>query len=342
MASNLTYIDDAAVNEIEWSAAWTPYTDLNQTSGGVGRFKNTLHWCRAGITEGARQCTATVSFNGTNIAAFGDFNSQQGKYWCFVLDGQGRVGEADFAQGYPWRWFDGGEIVPEKDVGSRMNKTRCAVRGLSFGRHRLVIGQDRVSSGEYGLTLDYFQINRSIPAGGAQIWESDFPSTAPQVGWEYTLQIPGNGNSTSTVTSSPVPTSSPTESSAASGSGNTQAIGLGVGLGVGLAALFAAVFALWFLRRRAARRQTSLAGSDDKSRFAPSDFDGLTMRSVPMSYGYDRSYSAAPTSAPMSAPELHQEEGYDFVERIQTSFGSPAPELNSLRLDSPETFSARG
>ncbi|KAK4054579.1 Transcription factor spt8 [Microbotryomycetes sp. JL201] len=343
MAANITYIDDVAVDRIEWSSAWTPYTDLNQTSGGVSRFKNTLHWCRAGVTEGARQCTATVSFTGTNIAAHGDFNSKQGKYWCFVLEGQGRVGEADFSQGYPWRWFDGGQMAQGRTQGSYMNKTRCAVRGLSSGRHRLVIGQDSVSSGEYGLTIDYFQINTSVPAGGAQIWDSDFASSTPQISWEYTLQLPGSGNDTSTSKFLLSPTSPPTQSAIPPSKDSSKAIGLGIGLGVGITALLAAAIAYWLWRRLARRQTTSSVESDEKSRsFAPSDFDGLTMRSVPMTFGYDKSYNAGMSPSHASAPELQQEGDHALIDSIHATFATPAPGMSTMRLDSPETFSARG
>ncbi|KAK4053950.1 hypothetical protein OIO90_003787 [Microbotryomycetes sp. JL221] len=343
MAVNLTYFDNAEVDKIEYSTGWSSYDKLNQSSEGVSRYKGTLHWCRAGFIDGVRQCTATVTFTGSNIAAFGDYQPKQSKFWCFILEGEGQAGIADFAQGQPWRWFDASMMKSIRAGNSNMNRTRCAVSGLSNGKHRLVIGQDRESSGEYGITLDYLTVNRSLPAGGVQVWSSDFVSTTPQTGWEYTLRVPETNNGSSTPVSTSTSDSSASASAQPNSEGGSSSVALGVGLGVGLTvALCAIVFVSWILRRRS-RRASSFTGSDEKSRFAPSEFDGMTMRSGPMVSTYDRSYSSGGASPQaFSAPELHQEQMTPDNYPTPT-LSSPSHALSSsMRLDSPETFSARG
>ncbi|KAM0754341.1 hypothetical protein T439DRAFT_352362 [Meredithblackwellia eburnea MCA 4105] len=287
---------DDTVSTISYSGNWSTRNDLVN----VGWFNNAFHVCTAETLTA--DCSATISFTGTNITLGGNLIPNRGKYYCYV-DGQ-----------LPWKWYDNA-------VTTEVKGELCGVSNLTNGDHTLTFGAMtipgiRSANGNInGITLDLYNVTAS-PAGQTAVWRQVFflfASTlffSPPMGYANSTKIPtsaapgtSTGKSASPTKALPPNTSSTGAVSSSDGEtegGSSTPVGaIAGGVVGGVCLLGIVVAAFWVFRKRLAKNRSE----NGESRKAFSEYGDHTSLPMPPD-GYVAGGDPLPAWVNSPNPEL--------------------------------------
>ncbi|TNY24723.1 hypothetical protein DMC30DRAFT_412962 [Rhodotorula diobovata] len=321
----LLYFDDNAGDAVSYSTAWTTYVRDTGAVNATSWLGGTFHSCSASSqTSLAAGCNATITFTGTKIWVIGDWNPNQGIYYCALLN-----------EGQPWRWFNASTLSSPYPGQTGLNHTRCQLSGLENKQHTLVFGQTQDDVINNGITIDYYVVDNATDSTVSTLtWASDFVAGRPDADYQWSVQTSDSSATTSAVSSFTSASSSATASSKSGSSSSTTAIGVGVGVGVGCAVLLALAAVWWIIRRR--RR------ADDAQTVVTEPHHELKARSGSFDGGF---VPYATTTMSGHADHRPSQLGVPEVQHSPTTpyySASAYGESEGSRLDSPATFRPRG
>ncbi|GAA5910530.1 hypothetical protein JCM6882_008547 [Rhodosporidiobolus microsporus] len=193
-----TYIDDVN-GSVSYSGDWVHYNGTEGAINATTWFDETFSSVRSGDSDIS---TATLSFRGSGVAVFGDYNPNQGRYFCYVDDQE-------------YHWFNGGSAAGVAHWS--LNVTRCAVSGLEDAAHTITFGQTREDCDANGSTFDLAVVVDGNPPGTVE-WASNFDKANPPAGMADSTKVSTTqaASTSSSTTGPPASSSSATASSTSS------------------------------------------------------------------------------------------------------------------------------
>ncbi|GAA5985508.1 hypothetical protein JCM11641_007089 [Rhodosporidiobolus odoratus] len=183
----LTFYDDIDLS-FSYKNGWTHYGDSNKELDPTVWYDKTFSSVDQNRHPGIGG-EVTFTFTGTAASLYGDYNTDQRRFYCFADDGA-------------YHWYNGGSAAGV--ARGSLNVTRCAVSGLSSGKHTLTFGQTADDAGSSGVTVDFAVVDSS-EATSEMSWFSHFDSLSPPAGMEDTTKV--SSSATPSSTSSPVSSS---------------------------------------------------------------------------------------------------------------------------------------